>query len=61
MMKTKNIYWKQRGFFSIGLGLALFAIYGALGLAVATNEPEGNKAASKQQSESVVVTAYKGE
>ena len=58
-MKTTNTYRKQRGFLAVGAGLALFAIYGALGLAVKTIEPKGSEIVSTQ--ETVVVAAHRGE
>jgi hypothetical protein len=61
MMKTMNTSRKQRGFFSVGIGIALFAIFGTLGLGITASEPKGNEIASTQQSETVALTAYKDE
>ena len=58
-MKATNTHRKQRGFLAVGAGLALFAIYGALGLAVKTIEPKGDEAVSTQ--ETVVIAEHKGE
>lgn len=41
-MKTRNELGKQRGFFTVGIGLALFAIFSAIGtgITVATEDRE---------------------
>lgn len=53
-MKTTNTYRKQRGFLAIGAGLALFAIYGAIGLTVKTMEPKDNETLSTEEAAMIV-------
>lgn len=61
MMKTMNTYRKQCGFLAVGAGIALFIVYGALGLAVKSFDPDDTRTLSTQQTDSSVIASHKDE
>ncbi len=52
-----KMHTRQRGFFSVGIGLALFAVFGAASFGLSSGRPHGDSLEAKQQMETPVSTS----